>query len=76
LGRAVGSCQGGTYTAARAGDENGAGILHPGICTASGRENKDTGYGRYRSSAKEAQGMASRGFVITACLLQKATLML
>ena len=43
----VGPSQGGAYTTARAGDENGAGILHPVICTVFGRENIDTGYARY-----------------------------
>src|SRR4029077_12315614 len=57
--RSVGPGQGGADTAARTGDENGAGIPHSFICTVFGRENIDTGYARYRGSVKEAHGTVS-----------------
>jgi len=43
-GPGVGPGQGGTDTAARTGDENGAGIPHPCICIAFDLENIDLGW--------------------------------
>jgi hypothetical protein len=50
--RGVGPGQGGADTAARTGDENGAGIPHPFICIAFDRENIDTVDVRYRGLGK------------------------
>src|SRR6516225_490418 len=58
-GRSVGPGQGGADTAARTGDKNGAGIPHPFICIAFGRENIDFGRLGIVGSASEGYGISS-----------------